>query len=105
MNDDEHDKLDSIISEHQQKQFFYCEEHFLTNDKAIRSFWACLVGLLVILGAGVGWGLNESNVQAKQEVRLDQNEKDIESLQSIHKTMDTVVTILRQMKNAQLIIK
>ena len=98
---EDYEKIGEIIDAHQKKQSQYCEEHFIPMEKAIKALWAILAVLVVLVGSGVGWALNESNVQSKHDVRISQNEKDIESLQSIHKTMDTVVTIVKQIRNKQ----
>ena len=97
----EHEDVENIVNESQQKQALYCEEHFIPRNMAMRGVWAVLILGLGLLGTGWGWALNESNIQSKQEVRLDQHDKDIESLQSIHKTMDTVVTLVKQIRSSQ----
>jgi hypothetical protein len=101
MDERDNDRVEEIINEHHQKQAMYCDEHFLTSDRAMRAFWAALLVCLGLMGTGVGWALTQSNTVSKHEVVLEEHAKSIESLQSIHSTMDTVVTILRQMKGKQ----
>ena len=97
----DYEKTEEMINDSQQKQYHLCNSTFIPMEKAIKALWAILAVLLVLVGSSVGWALNESNIQSKHEVRIAQNEKDIESLQSIHKTMDTVVNIVKQIRNRQ----
>jgi F0F1-type ATP synthase membrane subunit c/vacuolar-type H+-ATPase subunit K len=101
MDEIEREKIDNMINEHHQKQAMYCEEHFLTADRAFKAFWAFLVIGLGLVGTGVGWALTESNTVSKQQVTVEAMSKEIASLQSIHTTMDTVVTLIRQIRSAQ----
>jgi hypothetical protein len=98
---DDRDELDELLNNRQQKQSLYCEEHFVTVDKAIKAFWAVLIIGLGLIGTGVGWALTTNTTISRHETVISQHDRDISSLQSIHSTMDTVVTLLRQMKNAK----
>ena len=98
MNEQDHEKIEETINTNHQKQMQYCEEHFLVKDSAMKAFWSIVVVMLGLIGTGVGWALNENTIVSKNSVSIEQNTKDISDLKGIHMTMDTVVSILRQMK-------
>ena len=94
----EEHEVEGLINEQHQKQALYCEEHFMSNEKATKGAWAACIVLIAIIGSFGGWALTESNAQARTEVKTEQNTKDISSLQTMQHAMDTCVILLKGMK-------
>jgi hypothetical protein len=77
----------------------HCKQYFVSNKRLNGVLYVIGTVMLILSGAAVGYAIPNSAAVGSVVTRQEQQQKEIESLQSIHATMDSVYATVKFIKN------
>ena len=81
----------------------HCAEFFVSNKRLNSVLYIIGTVILLISGGAISYAIPQAATVAAYITKTDQNTKDIESLQNINKTMDSVYATVKFIKNMRVL--
>ena len=81
----------------------HCKQFFVSNKRLNSVLYVIGTVILIVCGGAVTWALPTSSAIGSVQAKQEQQQRDIESLQSIHATMDSVYATVKFIKNMRVL--